>query len=190
MSAESYFRLSVQLKIRRKEIQLRAAARPNSLSSTRSDIEMQIHEADLGKEEKVLAERLFDVLLGLDIRLQRLEEQVGALLSGNPKSYEVFREIPMELGAEGIVVSKEVWPFGEALEKGDGFEIVLPFVPEWPFQTSLQMAESVGVDSYHFRFKHIHKDDQELIHRYLRVREREVLRARRSESKETKTEAI
>jgi hypothetical protein len=179
-SLESYFRVSSVLRVRKKS-ETGGVLRPLGLASIRSEIEMHLHSSGMDKEEKLLTEKMFELILGTDLRLQRIENQLEAVLSNNSQKYEAFMTVPLELGAEGFVVKKSAWPFGP-VEAELALDILVPVVPEWPLQVKVQQAKWDSEDSWHFRFSEIYNDDREMIHRYLRIRERELLRSRSKNS--------
>jgi len=178
MSDQNYFKVPTSLRMRTRRFLAKGPLTPFVLSTIRADLELQLQSANLASEEKELTQRMFELVLGVDLRLRRMEEQLDTLINQDTGNFEKFKSVSMELGAQGFLVKKSDWPFPKT-DSLEAFEFLLPLVPEWSFLARIQEEPQGPADSYHFRFHEIHADDQEMIHRYVRSRERELLRARK-----------
>lgn len=175
--SQDFFRVPAVVKMRQQPTGHKTL-RPFVLSSVRSEIEMHLHSSSLDKNDKLLTEKMFELVLGLDLRLQRIEEQLDAVLNQALEQYPRWFSVALDLGAEGFYVKKSDWPFKAQPDASLNIEFLVPVVPEWPFQAILSTRPSKNSEYWHFGFEEIHYDDREMIHRYLRIRERELLRAR------------
>jgi len=179
MSEEIYFRVPVFLRVRTRRALAKGPLSPSLLSTLRADLETQLQACSLDVAEKELTQKLFELVLGVDVRLCRIEEQLETIISKETEKFEKFKGVAMELGAQGFLVNKSDWPFG-AEPESTTFEFLLPLVPEWSCLARLSLIAGSSDEVFHFRFQEIHGDDREMIHRYVRSRERELLRARKA----------
>ena len=191
-----FFRVPCEFQIRFREIsdeELNVfksfAMRPSPHSTLRAEVEGQLQAMPIRDESKVLLEKAFQILLNMDQRLERLEEQFQAFMSGAKPTLDSYEWVHGDLSAGGVAFVFEkgvkVKPDSRLL-----IDLILPAMPEYRLVAAAQVNYvnpdgRVGTD-----FLAIHEDDKEFIHRFVIAREREMLRNRaleREKSKESKT---
>ncbi len=179
----NYFRIACEFQVRFRVISdeelgvfSNYAMRPSPYSHLRFELENQLQAMDIRDESKFLFEKAFQILMNIDQRLERLEEQMQSIKTGDKGVLESYEWVHGDLGAgsTAFVASKttEVKVGNHIL-----LDIILPALPEYRFVAA---AKVVHVDEKNIgcEFSAIHEDDREFIHRYVIQREREVLRNR------------
>jgi hypothetical protein len=179
----SYFRIACEFQVRYRAIdeeELRVfrsyAMRPSPYSGLRYELENQLQSMAIREESKFLFEKAFQLLMNIDQRLERIEEQVQK--SSATHIAESYEWVHGDLGAGGLAFSPEskqvnVKPGQELL-----VDVILPSLPEYRFVAAAKVLHTEKKDQIGVEFVAIHEDDREFIHRYVIQREREVLRAR------------
>jgi hypothetical protein len=162
------------------------AMRPSPYSTLRSEIENQLAAMTIRDESKVLLEKAFQILLNIDQRLERIEEQVQNSKSGSHAILESYEWLHGELGAESISFTPDK---AKPVKVGDLLllDIVLPSLPEQRMVCAIRV-NAIADGQIDGNFEAIHDDDKEFLHRFVIAREREVLRARALERERVKQE--
>ncbi|MDB5037513.1 MAG: hypothetical protein JWQ35_1041 [Bacteriovoracaceae bacterium] len=184
-----YFRVSCELQVRFRviddeELQVfkSYALRPSPYSSLRNELENQLQAMDIREESKFLFERGFQLLMNIDQRLERLEEQMHLQRSGAAHIPDSYEWVHGDLGAGGLAFSSEskisVKPDQTVL-----LDCLLPSLPEYRFVVAAKVLHTEKKKLIGTEFLAIHEDDREFIHRFVIQRERELLRARATAKK-------
>ncbi|MBN8555759.1 MAG: hypothetical protein J0L93_09970 [Deltaproteobacteria bacterium] len=162
------------------------AMRPSAYSALKSQIENQLSAMAIRDESKNLLEKAFQILLNIDQRLERIEEQMYNPDSSKYKILENYDWVHGELGAKGLSFSHEKT---KSVKVGDLLllDLILPSLPEQRMVAALKVS-SLANDYIDGNFVAIHDEDVEFLHRYVIAREREMLRARALERDRQKTE--
>lgn len=156
------------------------STRPSTMSSVRMDIHNLVSTLDLRDGAKSLIEHGVNLLLSIDQRLDRLEENVLKLLLDQKDEYVPYHFVHGEIGAVGMTFETDTI---QSLRKGDRLlcDFILPDMPEHRIVAALEvksLTDEGGVDG---EFVSFHHDDQEFLHRFIRSRERQILRQRAQE---------
>lgn len=176
-----YFKVPCEIKWRVKSLnpqefneKAKSGVALGHLASFRSDLDTQLRSTSLKGPEKVLMEKAFELLMSIENRLDRVEEFISTLSKESTSSFVPYQSSLIELGAAGFILQEQEWkgPM-ECLE----VEMLLPAVPEYRLRVLVRQVQRVG-GFWHFRFEALALDDEEAVHRYIRQRERELLRSR------------
>lgn len=186
-----FFRVPTEFQLRfrplsdeEKNIFSQASMRPSPYSALRSELDAMIESSRGGEFNRGLIERAFQILINIDQRLERIEEDLHQLASGGKSEVQSFQWYRGELGAKGLLLeASELKDFKFADSQELLLDLLLPSLPEHRIVCT---AKSYKLSSGHilFFFDSIHEDDLEYLHRYLASREREMLRARASQKKD------
>ncbi len=189
---ENYFKVPCELQIRFRPIgedELQVfrsyAMRPSPYSTLKADIDLQLSSMDIREESKALFEKAFQILLNMDQRLERIEEQMHAFMAGDKPKLESYEWVHGELGAGGLhfkTDSKKQVSVGENLL----LDMILPALPEHRVVAAAKLEEQKEDKTFCTRFIAIHDDDKEFLHRFVVSRERELLRLRALERERLK----
>lgn len=180
-----YFRVPCEFQLRYRKIDenelehFRSALRPSPYSTFRMNLENQLASMGIQEESKVLLEKAFQLLINMDQRLERLEEQIQGLKIKDDMNTQQYEWRAGDLGAGGISFDDQDHA---DMKQGDAvvLDVILPSMPEYRFVSAARVSH-VNSDGLGFEFIEIHSDDQEYIHRFVRSREREILRTRAKE---------
>jgi hypothetical protein len=178
----NYFRIACEFQVRFRSIddeELRVfrnyAMRPSPHSTLKFEIESELQGMEIRQESKFLFEKAFQLLINIDQRLERIEEQIAQRESSVlPDSYEWVHG---DLGAGGLsfgVQSKAIPQSGSTVL----VDVILPALPEYRFVAASKVIHSEKKDLVSVEFLAIHEDDREYLHRFVIQREREILRSR------------
>lgn len=193
MSSEtdrSFFRVPCEFQLRfRKagpdELELfkSIAMRPSIGSTTRTEIENAIQTLDSRDGMKTVIEKSVAILINIDQRIERMEENVLNILLDRKEEYIAYEWVSGDIGAGGAMFH---WEEGEALKAGDDLllDILLPDMPEHRIVAAAKVTDSSKTPEVSTEFVAIHPDDKEFIHRFVMARQREILRER-SRAKKT-----
>lgn len=158
--------------------------RPSPYSVLCSELDSLIESSKGLDMNRALIERAFQILINIDQRLERLEEDFHQFISGKKEEVQNYDWYHGELGAGGLVVQKSELKMepSQAEAKLILVDLLLPSLPEHRIVATAKLNE-IDQDKCIFEFQSIHKDDQEFIYRFVAARERELLRARASQKK-------
>lgn len=169
------------------------AIRPSPTSAARGEIEFLLRSVDVSHEMRTLIERAFQLLLNIDQRLERFEEDFLNFVVEKKEELKPYEWVSGQLGASGVEFKEEHQEL-VALNDYLLLDILLPSLPEQRVVAAGKVAE-VDPNTKHMEieFTAIHPDDQEFIHRYSLQRQRELARERaaakkRSEKQESTKE--
>lgn len=189
----SYFRIACEFQIRFRKIDAEElkvfkshAMRPSPYSSLRMELENQLQNMSIKAESKFLFEKAFQILVNIDQRLERLEEQVMGLRLGDQVTPDSYEWTHGDLGAGGLSFKA---PSKSDVQVGDLVlvDILLPSMPEYRLVAAAKVVHLEGEGPVlGLEFDAIHEDDREFIHRYVIQREREMLRNRAQTQKTEK----
>ncbi len=183
----SFFRVPCELQIRFRVLNddefnvfKSYSLRPSAFSAMRMEVENQIRNLSIRDDSKALFERAFQILINLDQRMERIEEQLQQIAHGGKAILEVYDWVHGDLGGGGIAFKSEKT---SKLKKGDRVlvDAILPALPEYRFVAACDVAHVDADGTVGMHFLAIHDDDREFIHRFVTAREREILRARANE---------
>lgn len=178
----NYFRITCEFQVRFRAIDAEElqvfqnyAMRPSPHSTLKFEIENQLQSMEIREESKFLFEKAFQLLINIDQRLERIEEQLSQRDTKTlPDTYEWVHG---DLGAGGLA-------FGSASkvrpQPGETIlvDVILPSLPEYRFVAASKVVQSEKKDQICVEFLAVHDDDREYLHRFVIQREREILRAR------------
>src|SRR5665213_2690546 len=110
----NYFRVACELQVRflvidEAELQVfqNYAIRPSPYSSLRYELENQLQSMDIREESKFLFEKAFQLLISIDQRLDRVEEQMQLHRAGTKSIPDSYEWVHGDLGAGGLAFSTE-----------------------------------------------------------------------------------
>jgi hypothetical protein len=181
-SSRNYFRIACEFQVRIRVIDdeelvvfKNYAMRPSPYSSLKYELENQLQSMQIREESKFLFEKAFQLLINIDQRLERIEEQL--VQREARAATETYEWVHGDLSAGGIAYqtqSKQPMKLDDKVL----VDVILPSLPEYRFVAAgkivhLDASLNLGVE-----FLAIHDDDREQIHRHVIQRERELLRAR------------
>lgn len=179
-NSPQYFRVPAQVQLiveplpteesrKQKELELSS---PNPHSSFREALETQVRAADMPPRNQELLSRTFELLLSMEQRLHRIEDFIYRKERGEPA--RLYSWASIEIGGETCLIPKS---FLNNLKAGDVFalDLVLPCVPEFRCQF-LARYDSEKNEKVLCHYVKIHTQDQEQIYRFVRQREREIIR--------------
>jgi len=190
--SRTYYRVPCELQIRFRRLdneELKVfssfAMRPSPHSNLKTEIEQQLQGIGIREESKTLFEKAFQLLLNLDQRLERIEEQLASLASGAKSTLDSYEWVHGDIGAGGLAFFPES---KNPLLKGEKLlmDIILPTLPEHRFVVAAEVSHIDEVGKVGTKFISIHEDDREFIHRFVISREREILRLRALERERKK----
>ncbi|TVQ79905.1 MAG: hypothetical protein EA369_03925 [Bradymonadales bacterium] len=147
-------------------------SRPSPFSAMRLALETQIQSGDFGSKDKELVIRAFEILLSIEQRTARIEEFL--LKRERGEKTPLFQWLSVKLSGEACVLQLSDRP---RFKVGALFwlDFLLPSVPEYRIRCIAELASQVECD-YQLVFRQIHPEDQEQIYRFVRQREREIIR--------------
>lgn len=153
------------------------AMRPSPYASLKAEIDTTIQSLGVREESKTLFERAFQLLINMDQRLERIEEQLLQMSRGEKAPVDSYEWIHADLGAGGLVFEAgSQWK----VSAGDSvlLDLILPALPEYRLVAAAEIKDGGAPRRFEAIFTFIHDDDREFIHRFVMSRERELLRAR------------
>lgn|GEM_PF-7093526 len=153
------------------------AMRPSPTSAVRAEIDNFIQTIDASDGMRNLIEKAFYLLLNIDQRLERLEEEFLKMMFGKKEEISQYEWVAGEVGAGGIAFRSE----GHASVKQEDMvllDILLPDLPEQRIVAAGKVREMKPESQFEIDFLSIHSDDREFIHRFVMARQREILRER------------
>lgn len=180
-STRNYYRIACEFQVRFRvidddelEVFQNYALRPAPYSSLKTELEAQLRAMDIREESKFLFEKAFQLLINIDQRLERIEEQLVNKEANLPENYEWVHG---DLGAGGLAFSTES---DQKVKEGQKLlvDVILPSLPEYRFVAAAQALHTGKKGQIGVEFTSIHEDDREYIHRFVIQKERELLRAR------------
>ena len=161
--------------------------RPSPHSTLKSEIEAQIANMGIREESKLLFEKAFQILLNIDQRLERLEENMHHVMAGDKQVLESYDWVHGDLSAGGLSFVSEAKK-DVKVEQTVLLDMLLPSLPEQRIVTAAKVIYADDAGKIGLEFSAIHEDDKEFIHRYVISREREMLRNRAVAREQSKTE--
>lgn len=188
-SDRRYFRVPCEFQLRFKKVAADEyklfssyALRPSPTSAARAKIENYVGLMDAKDGLKGLVETAVGILLNIDQRLERVEENILSILLDRKDDFVPYEWVSGEIGAQGVAFQ---WEEPSALQKGDQIlvDMLLPDMPEHRIVAAALVADLKEDGELIVDFEAIHHDDQELIHRFVLGREREILRERARQKK-------
>lgn len=178
----NFFRIACEYQLRfrvieKEELQVfqNYAMRPSPHSTLKYEIESQLQTMEIRQESKFLFEKAFQLLINIDQRLERIEEQLTQRENHSIK--ENYEWVHGDLGAGGLSFHGR----SENLPAADSIilvDVILPSLPEYRFVAASRVVPSNRQGILSIEFISIHDDDREFLHRYVIQREREMLRTR------------
>lgn len=189
-SEPSYFRVACEFQVRARKIdeeELRVfeevSLRPSPMASIRGEIDTLLRASPLDEGSKSVVDYVVSILLNIDQRLDRIEEDMQNFFRGEKSEIQFYEWVSGEIGGEGCIV--EMPEITDANE-GDHLimDLLLPTLPEQRIVAVGQIQQKPEPSKYHLEFKLIHADDKEYLYRFIRSREREILRARKKQKAE------
>lgn len=189
MSEEkAFFKVPCEFQLRFRELTQEEAdlfhaspSRPSPYSALRTELKALTESIKFGDPYKTLIEKAFQLLINMDQRLERMEEQVYSMTSDVADDLVGYQWTIAEIGALGIQLDKKyVSP-----QNSNSIFLLDFIIPSLPEQRVIATASLKDLDSssYVFFFKSIHDADRELIHQFVASREREILRDRSARKK-------
>jgi len=156
--------------IEQKELLL---SRPSPFSSLRLSLENQIRAGDQSMGNKELVTKAFELLLSVEQRLNRVEEFLSHKERG--KSVPLYQWVQGSIGAGALNFTL---PEGQNADAQVLWvDLLLPSVPEYRVQLLANVTDRSGT-MLNCSFRKIHDEDREQIFRFVRQREREIIRAK------------
>lgn len=190
-SDRSFFRVPCEYQLRfRKagpnELELfrSIAMRPSIGSTTRTEIENAIQSLDSRDGMKTVIEKAVAILINIDQRIERMEENVLSILLDRKDEYIPYEWVSGDMGAGGAMFH---WEEGQDIKVGDEvlLDMLLPDMPEHRIVAAAKVVSVNQSSEISTEFLAIHQDDKEFIHRFVMARQREILRERsRNKQKE------
>jgi hypothetical protein len=179
-SPTKYFRVPASFQViieplaseeQRKERELEISF-PSPHSSLRSTLETQVRGGDMDLKNQELISRAFELLLSMEQRLHRLEDFLIRREKGEKP--RIYHWVKGEIGGEGCLIDLPS-ESSVSLAEVVGLDILLPCVPEYRIQ---MVGEVTGLENSQaeIRFLKIHPQDLEQVFRFIRQRERELIR--------------
>jgi hypothetical protein len=182
----NFFRVACEFQIRSRKIDEKElemfrsfAMRPSQYSTLRYDLEHQFSSLNIREESKTLFEKAFQILINIDQRLERIEEQIQALRAKDEISLQNYEWIHGDLSAGGIYYHTDT-KINFSVSDIVLIDLLLPSLPEYRVVAAARVSRAESQELA-MEFEAIHSDDQEFIHRFVMSREREMLRARAKE---------
>lgn len=181
---KDYFRVPCEFQMRsrvvdeqERELFKTVSVRPSASLSLRSEVEGLLRGSQLDESLRSVVDYGFALLLNMDQRLERIEEEFSLFVSGQKEKIQQYQWVSADLGAEGLWVPRSV--LADAKE-GDFLlmDILLPSMPEQRLVATLEWVECREGQA-HLLFDGLHKEDEEYLFRFIRSREREILRSRK-----------
>jgi len=159
------------------------SVRPSPTSSARMEVESYIRNLDAKDTVRTLVERAFYILLNIDQRLERLEETVLNHVTGKSQDHTIYDWVSGSIGSSCMSFITEA--DADPLAVGDILllDFLLPDLPEQRIVATGKVRERDSQEHWIVDFDAIHPDDGELIHRFLMLRQREILRERAASKK-------
>lgn len=181
----AYFRVPCEIQIRARvidqaefEMFQKVTLRPSPVASLRSEIESLMRVSSLDESLRGVIANAFSLMLNIDQRLDRIEEDLSLFIQGKKEHITPYEWTRVELGAEGFLAQLAQLP---KLTMGDLVlvDFLLPSFPEQRIVAAVKVVEDSNPEEVHFRFECLHDEDLEGIFRFIRSREREILRSRK-----------
>lgn len=144
------------------------AMRPSPHSSLKAEVDTQISAINIRDESKALFEKAFQILLNIDQRLERIEEQ---LIPGHAKVVENYDWIRGDLGAGGLAFRLETEKTPQLGAKLL-MDMILPSMPEHRIVSAVEVSHIDSDGKVGMEFIAIHEDDREFLHHFVIARER------------------
>lgn len=183
MASDQYFKVPCNIKMRFEKISEDELLklkdfrlRPSPISSLRTQLEHEVRGLDLPDRTKAMIERHFSILLHIDQRLSRIEDVLAHENASGPKPPAYNQELA-EIGGEGMVIQTEKASDYKADELVF-LDLLLPAIPEQKIEAVGRVQASEAQNQLNLRFEALHQDDKEALYRFVRFREREILRER------------
>ncbi len=155
---------------------LASPSRPSPYSALRSELKNLTESLKFSDAYKTMIEKAFQLLINMDQRLERMEEQIYSMTSDKESDLLGYQWMLGEIGGLGIKLDKKNIP----QNTGDQIWLLDFILPSLPEQRVIATAllEDLGSETDLLRFQSIHEADRECIHQFVAAREREILRER------------
>lgn len=180
----NYFRVECEFQYRARridpselEVFRSVSMRPAPTVGVRNEVETLLRGSDLGEGMKTVVERSMAILMSIDQRLERIEEDISMIITGQGEKLQAYEWVAAEMGSKGFIAEL---PQVENPQVGEYIlmDALLPTMPEHRIVATMRVDEVDGAAA-HFKFDALHAEDEEFVFRFVRSREREILRSRK-----------